>query len=99
MIMKQRKLVTIVIEAALSRRLEGDLRACGAKGFTSTLAHGAGPRNQRASDVEGGKVRVESVVSNEVLELILEKLEKDYFPFYAVSCWVSQVEVVRDERY
>ena len=99
MIMKQRKLVTIVIEAALSRRLEGDLRACVAKGFTSTLAHGAGPRNQRASDVEGGNVRVGSVVSNGVVELILEKLEKDYFPFYAVSCWVSQVEVVRDERY
>ena len=99
MIMKQRKLVTVVIEAGLARRLEGDLRAAGAKGFTSTLAHGAGPRDQRASEVEGGNVRVESVVSNEVLEVILEKLEKDYFPFYAISCWVSQVEVVRDERY
>ncbi|MGA1507665.1 MAG: P-II family nitrogen regulator, partial [Aquiluna sp.] len=47
--MKQRKLVTVVIEAGLARRLEGDLRAAGAKGFTSTLAHGSGPRDQRAS--------------------------------------------------
>lgn len=99
MIMKQRKLVTIVIESGLARRIEGDIRAAGAKGFTSTLAHGAGPRDQRASDVDGGNVRIESVVSNEVLEVILEKLERDYFPYYAISCWVSQVEVVRDERY
>jgi hypothetical protein len=33
------------------------------------------------------------------LEKILEKLKTDYFPLYALSCWVSDVEVVRDERY
>jgi hypothetical protein len=38
-------------------------------------------------------------VSEEVLEKILEKLKADYFPLYAVSCWVSEVEVVRDDRY
>ena len=99
MILKQRKLVTVVIESGLARRLEQDLMKCGAKGFTTTMAHGAGPRNQRASDIEGGNVRIESVVNNEVLELILEKLKLDYFPHYALSCWVSQVEVVRDDRY
>lgn len=99
MILKQRKLVTIVIESSLARRLEQDLLACGAKGFTSSAAHGTGPRNLRASDIEGGNVRIESVVNNEVLEQILEKLKLDYFPHYALSCWVSQVEVVRDERY
>jgi nitrogen regulatory protein P-II 2 len=98
-ILKQRKLVTVVIESGLARRLEQDLMKAGAKGFTTTMAHGAGPRNQRASDIEGGNVRIESVVSNEVLDLFLEKLKTDYFPHYAVSCWISQVEVVRDERY
>ncbi|CAB4571997.1 unannotated protein [freshwater metagenome] len=99
MILKKRKLVTIVIEASLAHRLEEDVIDCGAKGFTSSIAHGAGPRNQRVSDIEGGNVRIETVVSEEVLEKILEKLQKDYFPLYALSCWVSDVEVVRDERY
>jgi len=98
-ILKKRKLMTIVIETSLSHRLEEDLIDCGAKGFTSSIAHGTGPRNQRVSDIEGGNVRIETVVNPEVLEAILEKLKSDYFPHYAISCWVSDVEVVRDERY
>ena len=99
MILKKRKLMTMVIESSLAHRLEEDIVECGAKGFTSSIAHGAGPRNQRVSDIEGGNVRIETVVSKEVLEKVLEKLKTDYFPLYAVSCWVSEVEVVRDDRY
>lgn len=97
--LNKRKLVTIVIETSLAHRLEEDLLECGAKGFTSSLAHGAGPKNQRSSDIEGGNVRIETVVSDSALEAILEKLKSNYFPHYAISCWVSEVEVVRDERY
>lgn len=94
-----RKLMTLVIEAPLARRLENDLLAAGAKGFTITAAQGQGPRNQRASDIDGGNVRIEAVLSEAVLELIIEKLKLDYFPHYAVACWISDVEVLRDERY
>ena len=97
--LNKRKLVTIVIETSLAHRLEDDLIECGAKGFTSSLAHGAGPKNQRSSDIEGGNVRIETVVSDSVLEAILEKLKSNYFPHYAISCWVSEVEVVREDRY
>ncbi len=97
--LNKRKLVTIVIETSLAHRLEDDLIECGAKGFTSSLAHGAGPKNQRSSDIEGGNVRIETVVSDLVLEAILEKLKSNYFPHYAISCWVSEVEVVREDRY
>lgn len=99
MILKKRNLVTIVIETSIAHRLEEDLIDCGARGFTSSIAHGAGPRNQRSSDIEGGNVRIETVVNDSVLEVILEKLKTSYFPHYAISCWVSEVEVVRDERY
>jgi nitrogen regulatory protein P-II 2 len=97
--LNKRKLLTIVIETSLAHRLEEDLLECGAKGFTSSLAHGAGPKNQRSSDIEGGNVRIETVVSDSVLEAILEKLKSNYFPHYAISCWVSEVEVVREDRY
>jgi hypothetical protein len=62
-------------------------------------AHGEGPRGQRFGDMSGGNIRLETVVSAEVAELILSELEKDYFPHYAVSCWLSDVEVIRDDRY
>ena len=95
--LKQRKLVTIVAEAALEPRLIRDLTNLGAKGYTITPAHGAGPRNQRNGDLEGGNVKI--VVNNEVMSEVLSLLETNYFPHYACSCWVSSVEVLRDERY
>jgi len=98
-ILKQRKLLTIVAEAALEQRLSKDVVRLGAKGFTISPAHGMGPRNQRTGDLEGGNIRLETVISNEVLIQILELLETNYFPHYACSAWVTQVEVVRDERY
>ncbi len=97
--LKQRKLVTIVAEAALEPRLIRDLTNLGAKGYTITPAHGAGPRNQRNGDLEGGNVKIEIVVNNEVMSAVLGLLEANYFPHYACSCWVSSVEVLRDERY
>jgi nitrogen regulatory protein PII len=97
--LKQRKLVTIVAEAALEPRLIRDLTNLGAKGYTITPAHGAGPRNQRNGDLEGGNVKIEIVVNNEVMSAVLGILETNYFPHYACSCWVSSVEVLRDERY
>ena len=99
MILKQRKLLTIVSEVTIENRLLKDLERLGAKGYTVSTAHGKGPRDQRTGDLEGGNIRIETVVNNEVLEQILEILERNYFPHYACTTWVSQVEVVRDERY
>ncbi|MEY3029444.1 MAG: hypothetical protein RL198_841 [Actinomycetota bacterium] len=95
----KRKLLTVVIESSLARRLEADLIKCGAKGFTSGLAHGSGPKNQRASDIDGGNVRIETVVTEVVLDSIVETLQADYFPHYDLSCWIADVDVLRDERY
>jgi hypothetical protein len=47
----------------------------------------------------GGNIRLETVVGEGVVDTILSALEKDYFPHYAVSCWVSDVEVIRVDRY
>ncbi len=94
-----RKLLTIVVEASLEQRIGKDLLAGGAKGFTVTTAHGQGPKNQRAGDLEGGNVKIESVVNENSLAGILETLEKKYFEHYACTVWVTDVEVLRGERY
>ena len=95
----QRKLLTVVCEAGLESRMIKDLLSLGAKGYTVTDAHGTGPRNQRNGDLEGGNIRVEVVTDEITLEKIIERLQADYFPNYAVSVWVADVQVLRQERY
>lgn len=94
-----RKLLTIVAESGLENRLLAMMHTAGAKGHTVSTAHGQGPRDQRAGDISGGNIRIESVVTEEVLDAIIEKLQDDYFPHYAVSSWIADVDVIRDERY
>jgi nitrogen regulatory protein P-II 2 len=95
----RKKLLTVVCEGALESRLIRDLLALGAKGYTVTDAHGTGPRNQRNADLEGGNIRLEVVTDELTLTNIIERLQRDYFPNYAVSVWVADVEVLRQERY
>ena len=92
-------LVTIVAEAIVEQRLVRDLREAGAHGWTITAARGEGPRNRRVGDLEGGNVRVETLVSRTVADAIMAKLAADWFPHYAVVAWVSDVEVAREDRY
>ena len=99
MTFSNRKLLTIVGEAALESRLVRDCMALGAKGHTITDAHGAGPRNQRNGDLEGGNIKIDIVTDDQTIEKIVAKLETDYFPHYACSLWVSDVQILRQERY
>ena len=94
-----RKLITIVAESGLEPRLISLIHQSGAHGHTVSPAHGEGPRGERFGDMTGGNIRLETVVSEDVVDRILAALEADYFPHYAVSCWVSDVEVIRDDRY
>jgi hypothetical protein len=89
----------IVAEAVLESRLLAGLAGCGARGWTITAARGEGPRNRRVSEVEGGNVRVETLVSPTVAEQIWSMLSEQYFPHYAVTAWTVDVVVARHERY
>lgn len=89
----------IVAESVLEPRLLDGLSSCGARGWTITAARGQGPRNRRVSEIEGGNVRIETLVSPEVADRVWELLSRDYFPNYAVAAWTSIVGVARHERY
>lgn len=93
------KLVTIVAEAVLEDRLIRDLLDLGARGYTVSTARGRGSRGVRASDWEGGNVRIEILVTEAVSDRVLDLLAERYFPTYAVVAWVENVQVVRGEKY
>lgn len=93
------KLVTIVAEAILEKRLLEEVRRQGAKGYTLTYARGEGSRGLRTMDWEGKNIRLEVIVGEEVAERILRTLQENYFPYYAVIAFVENVEVVRGYKY
>lgn len=93
------KLVTIIAEAFLEEKLVREVKKLGASGYTLSPARGEGSRGVRASEWEGGNVRLEVVVSPQVAERILERLAEVYFPSYAVIAFTQTVEVVRGEKY
>ena len=93
------RLLTIVAEEILRDRLLEEIRRAGAKGFTLTRAEGEGSRHRRVGDVLGGNVKLEVLASPTVADRLLSVLAADYFPHYAVIAYVTNVGVVRGERY
>jgi nitrogen regulatory protein P-II 2 len=93
------RLITIVAEEVLETHLVRDLEEAGATGWTISAAHGQGSRGLRAGSSAGGNVRIETVVSDETAERVLERLAEHWFPHYAVVAWVEAVQVVRGEKY
>lgn len=94
-----RQLVTIVAEAAVERRLIADVKACGAKGYSLSHVAGEGVTGQRALDLSGPSVRLETVVTDEVADAIIEMLARQYFDRYAVVAWMHPVRVARPARF
>ena len=93
------KLVTIVAESLLEKRLVEEVKRLGAKGYTITPARGEGSRGIRSVYWEGQNIRLETIVSEEVALRILQRLQEEYFPHYAVIAYVENVWVVRGEKY
>jgi hypothetical protein len=92
------KLVTIVAEAVLEQRLIAEVRQSGATGCSVGEVRGEGSRGVRASDFEGKNIRLETVVTADVADRILEGLADRWFQ-YAVIAWVADVDVVRGDKY
>jgi nitrogen regulatory protein P-II 2 len=95
----KRQLLTIVAEAVVENRIVEDIKACGAKGYSLSHVRGEGATGNRSLDLTGPSVRLETVVTDEVADLILEMLAKQYFDRYAVVVWKSPVEVARPQRF
>jgi nitrogen regulatory protein P-II 2 len=91
--------MVIVAESVLEQGLLRDLSSCGALGWTITAGRGHGPRNRRMSELEGGNIRVETLVSASVATRIWDVLEERYFTSYAIAAWQYEVVVARAERY
>lgn len=93
------KLLVIVAEAVLRDRLVEELKTLGVPGCTLTTAMSWAGHGLGEIEYEGPSVRLELVATPEVVDAILLALTQRYFPEWSVMAWVSDVSVVRPEKY
>ncbi len=92
-------LLTIVAESLLKDRLIHEIRNLGAKGFTIVEASGEGTRQRRVGEILGDNIKIEVITKKELAHRILEVLQADFFPHFAVIAYLSEVQVVREAKY
>ena len=96
------KLVTIVGESVIMEDIAKEAVILGASGYSLIDVTGQGSRSARNVLVvsSGSKtVKAEFVVPIDIAEKILEHISHDYFEHYACIAWLSDVQVLRGERY
>ena len=95
-----RTLLTVICEAALEKKLEADQPALGAPGWTISDARGRGGRGVRSAGWEAeGNIRLEIICARDVAERIAEHLQARYYENFAMVCYLTQVEVLRPEKF
>jgi hypothetical protein len=93
------KLVTIIASSELQDRIIEDLRQAGAGGYTIGRASGGGLHGPRLRGLwDTGNVRIESLVSTEVAERVLEQVEQAYGELSLIA-FVQDVEAVPREQF
>lgn len=94
------KLLTVVTESALEARLVRDIQRLGAAGHTITNARGKGHRGVREAGWEAeSNIRVEVVCDEATARRIAAHLQQHYYDNYAMILLLSDVEVLRPEKF
>lgn len=96
----RKTLLTLICEAMLETRIMKDLEQLGAPGWTLSDARGRGHRGVRSAEWENsGNIRVEVVCARELAERIAAHLREHYYDDYAMICYLSDVDVLRPEKF
>ena len=93
------KYVTIIIEEILKDQIQEEGMALGATGYSTLEVQGLGSRGARHGTMVGSNVQISFIVPEEVAEKILAHVSQKYLDNYAGIGWMSDVAVVRGERY
>jgi len=95
-----RKLLTVITEAALEGTLVRDLDRLNAHGYTITDARGKGSRGVRDAGWEAsGNIRIEVVCDADTAGTIAAYLQQHYYDDYAMIMFLSDVDVLRSEKF
>lgn len=94
------KLLTVICEASLENDLLRDLDALGATGCTVTDARGRGARGVRnAAFSESANIRIEVLCAEPIAAAIVQHLAERYYDNYAMVLFMSEVAVLREDKF
>ena len=97
--MVQIKLLTIVAEALITKRILADLERMGVSGYSISEVRGKGESSIDASEWEGRNRRIETLIPEKLANEIIELLQAEYFEDYSVVVFTTDVSVVRSEKF
>jgi nitrogen regulatory protein P-II 2 len=94
------KLVTIICEALARDAVTRLLREVGAHGWTIFEVEGFGSHGERTGEMaELGNIQVEVIVPAAACERLMDRLEKEHFPKYAMVAYETDVRVRRPGKF
>jgi len=94
------KLVTIICEALAREPLKRLLAEVGARGYTLFTVEGEGSQGRRAAEMpEYANIQVEIVVQPAVAQKLLDRLEEEFFPKFAMVAYESDIRVLRRDKF
>lgn len=100
MITHPKKLLVIIGESALEKFLVRDVKTFGAHGYTIADVRGGGENSTRDAEWEGSRsIRMEVVCQEDVADKIVEHVIANYAQHFSLSLYVSDVGVIRKEKY
>ncbi len=95
----KRKIVTIVAESVLENLICERILELGATGYTVIESRGHGSLGRNAGEIPGSNIRIETIVKQEVAEVILDAISKEFFDKYSIICFMSDTLVLREAKY
>ena len=93
-------LLTIFTESTLEHVLIKDMDRLGIRGYTISDARGKGSRGVRdAAWDESKNIRIEVLCARQQADTLLAHLQQRYYSNYAMVAYMSEVEVLRPEKF
>lgn len=95
-----RCLLTIITESTLESVLLEALERLGVRGYTVTDARGKGSRGNRdAAWRESSNIRIEVLCDGDLARTVAEHLERHWYADYAMVLFVTEVAVLRPQKF
>jgi nitrogen regulatory protein P-II 2 len=94
------KLITVICEALAREPLAELLHSMGVSGFTWFEVQGEGHQGVRFAEMEEfANIQLEVILSPARSQQLLEILQKDFFPKYAMIAYESDVRILRANKF
>lgn len=95
-----RTMLTVITEATLENFIVQAAEDLGAHGYTITDARGAGARGIRSAGWgHSANIRMEMICEKPIAEAIAKHLKAHYFENYAMTMFMTDVQVLRPEKF